>query len=333
MSPRSLVLWGVFIGMMFTPSSGVLQAQAQNWSLPRTPWGAPNFQGVWNFGVDTPLERPAEFGDRAFLTDEELAERARATEQFRIDHDTHVPATEAGPSGLEKFGGNYNRFWTDPKRTAGQTSLIVEPADGRIPALTREAQKWHADLERIRRGVSNDAPTPGGFVDDLGRRGLFTRCILGMNSGPPMAPNSYNENVQILQTPDYVVLLNEMVHSARIVPLDTRPHLPQGIRQLKGDSRGHWEGDTLIITTTNFTDQVFDVPGGVRPLGTGMILVERFTRTADDVLLYQFTLDDPIWYTKPWTAQIPMLRNEEPTFEYACHEGNQSMVNILAGAK
>ena len=336
MSRRSAVrlsMWALSAIMAVTPASVVRPVQARSWSPPRTAWGDVDLQGVWNFSVDTPFERPQEFGERAFLTDEELAQRTQATAQLRIARDNRERAIEAGPEGLEGAGGNYNRFWTDLKRTATQTSLVVDPPDGRVPPLTPQAKQWYVELEVVRRGVNLDSPTPGGFVEDLGPRGLFTRCILGFNSGPPMAPCCYNENVQIFQTPQQVVLLNEMVHSARIIPLDGRPHLPQGIHQWMGDSRGHWEGDTLVVTTTNFTDDVFDVGGRMRPHGTALVLVERFTRTAADTLDYQFTLNDPTWYTAPWTAQLPMVRLEEAMFEYACHEGNHSLMNILAGAR
>ena len=301
-------------------------------TAPRTAWGDPDLQGVWSFSVDTPLNRPAEFAGRAVLTDEEIASRAAETARIRFARDNRRPATEAGPAGLEGAGGNYNRFWTDARRTPRQTSLVVAPPDGRVPPLTPAAARWYADVERRRAGVPMDAPTPGGFVEDLGPRGLFTRCILGFNSGPPMSPCCYNENVQIFQTPDHVVLLNEMVHSARIVPLDGRAHLPGRIRQWLGDSRGRWEGDTLVVTTTNFTDDVYDF-GRTRPRGAGLRLVERFARAADGTLRYRFTIDDPLWYTAPWTAQLPMARSAGPLYEYACHEGNHSMTNILAGAR
>lgn len=322
------------------------------WSL-QTPWGHPDLQGVWNFTMNTPLERPAEFGERVELTEEEAAIRAQADTQLRFDQDNRTPALEAAPRNGEV--GGYNRFWTDLRRTSLQTSLVVDPPDGRIPPLTVAAETWHAEQQRIRRGVSMDAPTPGGFVEDLGPRGLFTRCILGFNSGPPMVPTLYNANVQIVQTAEQVALLNEMVHSVRIVPLNGRPHIASGIRQWMGDSRGRWEDDTLVVTTTNFTDQVFDPSNGprrrddnpttlpaeriemlggrMRPLGTGLTLVERFTRTAADTLIYQFTMTDAAWYTAPWTAQLPMIRSIEPPYEYACHEGNHSMPNILAGAR
>ena len=321
---------------------------------PRTPWGDPDLQGVWNYSMNTPLERPEEFGARALLTEEEAAQRAHADTQLRFEQDNRTPAIEAEPTGGDV--GGYNRFWTDLRRTPLQASLVVDPPDGRIPPLTAPAAEWHAETRRIRRGISVDEPTPGGFVEDLGRRGLFTRCILGFNSGPPMIPTLYNANVQIVQTPDHVALLNEMVHSVRMVPLDGRPGAPPAIRQWLGDSRGRWEGDTLVVTTTNFTDQVFDpsngprrrdggdpaaaaseriemLGGNMRPLGGGLTLVERFTRTGEDTLLYRFTMHDPAWYTAAWTAQIPMTRSNGPVYEYACHEGNHSIVNILAGAR
>ena len=297
---------------------------------PRTPWGDPDLQGVWNYSMNTPLERPAEFGARAVLTEEEAAQRAHADTQLRFEQDNRTPALEAEPTGGDV--GGYNRFWTDLRRTPLQASLVVDPPEGRIPPLTAAAEEWHAETRRIRRGVSVDAPTPGGFVEDLGRRGLFTRCILGFNSGPPMIPTLYNANVQIVQTPDHVALLNEMVHSVRLVPLDGRPSVPPAIRQWLGDSRGRWEGDTLVVTTTNFTDDVYDF-GRTRPRGAGLRLVERFARAADGTLRYRFTVDDPLWYTAPWTAQLPMARSAGPLYEYACHEGNHSMTNILAGAR
>lgn len=312
------------------------QAQTSStkpWTPPRTGWGHPDLQGVWNYASDTPMERPAEFGNRAFLTDEEVAKRAQATIERRFKQDNRQSAVEAGPAGLEGAGGNYNRFWTDHPRASRQTSFVIDPPDGKIPPHTPAAKRSYAELEKIRKGIDLDAPTPGGFVEDLGPRGLFTRCILSFNSGPPMTPCCYNENVQIFQTPDHVVLLNEIVHSTRIIPLDGRPHVSQAIRQWMGDSRGRWENNTLVVTTTNFKDIVFDVGGRTRPNGEGLILVERFTRAADDTLQYQFTINDPAWYTAPWTAQIPMLKTPERLFEYACHEGNYSLINILAGAR
>ena len=294
----------------------------------RTAWGDPDLQGVWDFASNTPLNRPEAFGERLLLTDEEAAER----QQVRIaarDRQDNTPA-RAGSTGT------YNRFWTDNPRETRQTSLVIDPPDGRVPPLTPAAQRRFDELAAARVGVDDDAPTPGGFVEDLGPRGLFVRCLLGFNSGPPMKPQSYNQNVQIFQTPSHVVLLNEMVHSARVVPLGAPPALPDGIRQWLGSSRGRWEGDSLVVTTTNFRDTVFDpdrVGGGHRPGGAGLVLEERFTRTADDTLVYEFTMRDPTWYTVPWTARLPMARSDQPLYEFACHEGNYGLENILAGAR
>ena len=294
----------------------------------RTGWGDPDLQGVWDFSSNTPLNRAEEFGDRLFLTDEEAAER----QQVRIAARDRQDNTAARDGDT----GTYNRFWTDNPRETRQTSLVVDPPDGRVPPRTPAAQRRFEELAAARVGVDDDAPTPGGFVEDLGPRGLFVRCLMGFNSGPPMKPQSYNQNLQIFQTADHVVLLNEMVHSSRVVPLGDHPELSDGIRQWLGSSRGRWEGDTLVVATTNFRDTVFDpdrAGGGHRPGGTGLVLEERFTRTADDTLVYEFTMNDPAWYTAPWTARLPMTRSDQPLYEFACHEGNYGLENILAGAR
>ncbi len=297
---------------------------------PTTAWGAPDLQGVWDFSSNTPLTRPEVFGERELLTAEEAAERQQGVVQAR-DHQDNNPA----PTGST---GTYNRFWTDTPRVSLQTSLIVDPPDGQVPPLTPAAQARFDELNEARRGVDLDAPTPGGFVEDLGPRGLFVRCITGFNSGPPMIPQSYNQNVQIFQTAEHVVLLNEMVHSTRVIPVGDHPELPNGIRQWLGSSRGHWDGQTLVVTTRNFRDLVFE-PGrlfggtGSRPGGTGLVLIERFTRTAEDTLVYEFTMNDPTWYSAPWTARLPMANSDQPLYEFACHEGNYGLENILAGAR
>ena len=294
---------------------------------PRTAWGDPDLQGVWDFSSNTPLNRPEEFGDRLFLTDEEAAER----------HLSRIAARDRQDNNPARAGdtGTYNRFWTDNPRETLQTSLVIDPPNGRVPPLTPAAQRRFDALAAARVGVDDDAPTPGGFVEDLGPRGLFVRCLMGFNSGPPMKPQSYNQNLQIFQTQDHVVLLNEMVHSSRVVPLGEHPELADGIQQWLGSSRGRWEGDTLVVTTTNFRDTVFDpdrAGGGHRPGGSGLVLEERFTRTADDTLAYEFTMNDPAWYTAPWTARLTMAMSDFPLYEFACHEGNYGLENILAGA-
>ena len=325
------------VGSTFLPGRGQQGGgrSAEASSVGRTPWGHPDIQGVWNYGVDIPLERQTQFGSRVFLTDEEVAKREQAQIQRRIDIDGGRNA-----SGPGSAGGNYNRAWTDFLRASRQTSMVIDQPDGKIPPLTPQAERWYAEQKETRKGVELDAPTPGGFVEDLGGRGPYTRCLLGFNSGPPMTPCcGQNENLQTFQSPGYVVLHNEMIHSARIVPLDGRPHLSDGVRQWLGDSRGRWEKNTLVVTTTNFGHFVFE-PGlrgaprsSTRPNTGRFTLLERFTRTGGDTLLYQFTIDDPGWYTAPWTAQLAMTKSDGPILEYACHEGNYSLPTILAGAR
>ena len=315
-----VVLAVVAVGL-FTALPAAAQTSGGAAGPDRTPWGHPDLQGVWNFNTNTPLERPGEFGDRQFLTDEELAEREEQAVQTRIDR----PPREGDP-------GTYNRFWTDQPRVNRRTSMIVDPPDGRLPKLTPDAQGFQTSLEEARRDVDDDAPTPGGWVHEIGPHGLSVRCVLGFNAGPPMSGRSYNANVQVLQTPDSVVLVNEMIHSARIIPLDGSPHAPSAIRQWLGDSRGRWEDDTLVVETTNFETMVSDFAND-RPAGQDMRLIERFTLADGGMLLYQFTVEDPSWFVAPWSAEIDMVRSEHPLYEYACHEGNHSVPNILAGAR
>ena len=309
-------------GLLLTPVSAA--AQAGEYEPPRTAWGAPDLQGVWDFRTLTPFERPVELGERAVLSAEEVAEfEARRLAEFAV-RDDQEPADVVG---------NYNQFWFDPGSTAVETrrsSLVVDPPDGRIPALTSAAAQKRAELERVRRGLLMHDVTPGGWVEDMGPDALQVRCIVGFNSGPPMTPGGYNQNVQLFQTEDHVVLLNEMVHNARIVPLDGRPHLDQGIRQWTGDSRGYWDGDTLVVETTNFLRETgFRRGSSDRHLH----LTERFTRVSPSTLLYEATIDDPTVWTEVWTYEIPMQYNDQPMYEYACHEGNYGLYNMLAGAR
>jgi hypothetical protein len=213
----------------------------------------------------------------------------------------------------------YNDFWWDRgTRVAAtrRTSLVIDPPDGRLPPMTPDAATRLAALDEAR-----ERPAEG--PED---RSLAERCILGFNSGPPMVPGGYNQNVQIVQAPGYVVLMNEMVHSARIIPLDGRP--PSGQRQLVGTSRGRWEGDTLVIETKNFSRET-----SLRGSSANMHLIERFTLVDPETLVYEFTVDDPTTWTRRWTAQVPMRRTEDQIFEYACHEANYGMTNLLKGAR
>jgi hypothetical protein len=296
---------------------------ARPWKAPRTADGHPDLQGVWDFRTVTPLERPKELGGKQVLTDQEA-------EEFEVQAVDRANVDLRPPSDIV---GSYNEFWFDRgKSVVGtkRTSLIVDPPDGRMPPLTPEAEKRRAAVTEARRGIGTHQPTPGGWVEDLGPDALQVRCILGFNSGPPITPGAYNQNVQLFQTSGHVVILNEMIHNARIVPLDGRPHLPSNVRQWVGDSRGHWEGETLVVETTNFLRQTAFARGQTTP---NLRLVERFTRTDADTLMYEFTVNDPSTWTRPWTAQIPMVRNELPLYEYACHEGNYGLTNILAGAR
>jgi len=295
-------------------------AAAQSTVLSRTPWGAPDLQGVWDFRTVTPLERPDEFKGKEFLTDEEATEFEQKLAATRVDRRPDEGNT-----------GTYNQFWFDRGTSVvsdRRTSLIVDPPDGKIPTMTQAAIKRKADMERARGGAGFHEVAPGGFVEDLGPGGLQLRCITGFNSGPPMTPAAYNNNVQLFQTEDYVVLLNEMNHNARIVPLDGRVHVD--LQQWTGDSRGHWEGDTLVVETTNFLRETSFMRGGA---SKHLHLVERFTRVSSDTLVYEAAVDDPTTWTSLWTYEVPMTKSPDPLYEYACHEGNYGLYNILAGAR
>ena len=305
------------------PAAGQLQTTAADTS-PQvlTPWGQPDLQGVWDFRTITPMERPSELADKAFLSVEEAAGLEESRRRRDAGRDDETPADGVG---------NYNQFWFDRGTEVigtRRTSLVVDPPDGRIPPLTAEAETKQAARREARRGVGPHQPTPGGWVDDLGTNGLQVRCITGFNSGPPMTPAGYNNNVQLFQTPNHVVLLNEMNHNARIIPLDQREH--GDLRQWAGDSRGYWDGDTLVVETINFLRETSFLRGGS---SAALHLVERFTRGSADMLLYQVTVEDRETWTRPWTYEVPMVRSAEPIYEYACHEGNYAMEVILAGAR
>jgi hypothetical protein len=284
---------------------------------PRTVDAQPDLQGVWNFSTITPLERPSEFAGREFLTDAEAAQLERRVAQ-QSNRDNRSDNREADVASA------YNEFWWDRgvhvARVGGKarTSLIVDPPDGRIPVLAADGQARAAARAELRRLHPADGPED---------RSLAERCLL-FNAGPPMLSGPYNNYVEILQTRDHVVILNEMIHDARIVPLDGRPHLPPSIQRWAGDARGRWDGDTLVVETTNFTGKT-----NVRGSGEGLKLVERFTRSGPGTLLYQFTVEDPQSFSRPWTAVLPMAKTSDRIYEYACHEGNYAMTGILRGAR
>ena len=313
----ALAIVGIFSLSPALDAGQAAEASRNAWSLPRTPWGDPDLSGVWDFKTLTPLERPSELSGKEVLSDEDAARYEQETLRA-LDKDRR---TSDGLTAEQDVRNAYNQFWWDygTKLTEDKrTSLIVDPPEGRIPALTPQAQK-RAEA----RAAALQRPAHG--PED---RTVWERCILGLNTGPPMNPSVYNNNVHLLQNRGYVVIFTEMAHDARIVPMDGRPHLPGHIRQWRGDSRGRWEGDTLVVDTTNFTDKT-----SFRGSGASLHLVERFTRIDADTLLYEYTIDDPESFARAWSAAIPMARTEEPMFEYACHEGNYGMFNLLEGAR
>jgi hypothetical protein len=288
-------------------------AAGQAKPVPHTPDGKPDIQGNWSFATVTPLERPADLAGKATFTQAEAEEYAKRAVE-RNDSDRRAPGT-AGDVALA-----YNNFWYDRgTATVGtrQTSLIVDPKDGRLPAPTEEGQRAAARRAEIR-GRNTEGPE---------ERSLAERCLL-FNAGPPLLPGPYNNNLQIVQTEDYVVIANEMIHDVRVVPLDGRPHLPSQVRNWLGDPRGRWEGDTLVVESTNFSDRT-----AVRGTDRNLRLIERFRRIDANTLHYEFTIDNPTAFTQPWTVSLPMTRFDEQIYEYACHEANYAMEGMLKAAR
>ena len=302
------------------PTPAKATPAAKTWTPPRTPDGQPDLQGIWSNATLTPLERPRELAGKQFFTEKEAAEyEKQILEHNNADRRDNQDA-EAD------IALAYNDFWYDrgtkivPTR---RTSLIVDPPDGRIPSLTPEAQKREAARAEANRGR--------GPADSWEDRNLAERCL---TRGAPKLPGGYNNNFMILQGPGYVAILQEMIHEVRVIHLDGRPHIPPNIRQWLGDSRGHWEGHTLVVDTTNFRDEIrFNLFNCCGAAGANLHLVERFTRVDDDTVDYQYTVDDPTTFTRPWTVAVPLWRTPGPLYEYACHEGNYAMAGILAGAR
>ncbi len=281
----------------------------------RTPDGDPDLQGLWNFSTATPMQRPDDLAGRETLSAEEAAEWEQALAERRRAGDSTSPT-----ASLEARVSYEQAIWFEQGNSLERqrTSLIVDPPNGRIPAVRPDAAA-RGELTRLLRGRHAHGPED---------RGVSERCLLGFNSGPPMTPSVYNNNMQLFQTADHVVILNEMVHNARIIPLDGRAPLPDGLRQWVGDSRGSWEGDTLVVVTTNFLRET--AFGGS---SANLNLVERITRIDADTLRYEFTVSDPTTWAAPWSARVDMTRTDEPLYEYACHEGNYSMASSLSGAR
>ena len=300
--------------------AGFIQAQEEAYTVPQTEWGQPDLQGVWNFSSFIPLERPAFFGDKEFLTEQEIAALAAQT--------------EAGLEAINNIGvGGYNTFWVEMGGDRdNRTSLITYPENGRLPEPVEGGPVQVGGLGPDEPGTRPVRMVVGGIAKDGPEaRGLSERCIVGFNAGPPFTPNLYNNNIQIIQNQDTVVIMTEMVHDARIVPLDGRDHVSNTIRQWSGDSRGHWEDNTLVVQTRNFNGltQSFGVYGTAE----NKFLTERFTRVDPYTVEYEFTVDDPSTFKQKFTAVVPMAKVDGLMYEYACHEGNYGMMNTLRGAR
>jgi hypothetical protein len=332
----------IFVALVLTgtPATGQARKGAPASSTLRAPDGKPDLQGFWDFRTLTPLERPASLGDKKFLTEEEVKalQQQVAEQRARDAAPTRASGTKAqgwtGPAA-----GSYNDFWMDfGVKVVGdrRTSLIVDPPDGRIPpanpGVPYQVGSLTEDLPLQRPIRVMSAGTRAAGPED---RGLAERCIVGFNAGPPMLPSGYNNHMLLVQTSDYVAILNEMNHDVRMIPLDGRPNLSSTMRQWAGVSRGRWEGDTLVVKTTNFTDKRASFVTNLNAYGTGatLTLTERFRRADANTLLYEFTVEDPVTFTRPFTAMVPMQKSEQPVYEYACHEGNYGLLNILRAAR
>jgi hypothetical protein len=293
-------------------ASGQPNGRAAGTAALRTPWGSPDLQGTWTNSTLTPLERPAALGASEFFTPAEAAE-----------YKTHALRSyiESTNTADDISGEELPDLWGEDRTIVPtlRTSLITGP-EGRVPPLTPEGRA---------RLAARAAARIGSGMDDPEQRPLNERCLWFTSDGPPMLPSlTYNSNYEIVQTPGAVMIHIEMGNGVRIIPLDGRPHLPPATRRWLGDSRGHWEGDTLVVDTTNVSDK-----RDMRGSSSGLHVVERFTRTAADTLMYRFTVDDPATWTTPWSGEVPMRPLDGLVYEYGCHEGNRSLGNVLSGAR
>ena len=321
---------GIFVAMVWLPRVPVAAQvvplapvkplvpakTAKPWTAPRTPDGQPDLQGFWTNNTYTPLER-AKNVTKEFFTEQEALENAKRAAE--------AEGEQTEPGTVADVHYDFTQFGLD--RSQGgmalnlRTSLIVDPPDGRIPPMTAEGQRRAAARAEARKRMG--APT-----DAVQNLPLSVRCIIMDRAGPPMLAGAYNNNYQIVQAPGYVMILTEMIHDVRVIPLDGRPHLPQNVRQWTGSYLGRWEGETLVVESTNFTNKT-----AFQGSSENMRLTERFTRVAEDTIRYQFTVDDPATWARPWSAEVPWKKTIGPLFEHACHEGNYGLANTLAGAR
>lgn len=295
---------------------GVRSAAAKPYTPPKTPDGQPDLQGFWTNSTYVPLERPNGV-TKEYYTPEE----AKAAEQKAAERESE----QTEPGTVADVHYDFTQFGLDRSQStiarSLRTSLIVDPADGKIPAMNAAGQKRTAERAAARKMA-------GAVYDRVENMAIGSRCIIMAGAGPPMMNAGYNANYQIVQSPGSVMILTEMIHDARVIPLDGRPAPPQGLRQWTGVSRGRWEGNTLVVETTNFNNK-----NPFRNASENMKVTERFTRVADDQILYRFTVEDPATWDRPWTAEMPMAKTIGPIFEFACHETNYGIPNTLAGAR
>jgi hypothetical protein len=307
------------------PVAKTAPAPKTSWIPPRTPDGQPDLEGVWTNNSVTPLQRPKELAGKEFYTESELAAvRQRQMERYELDEkEGEPPANHSGVEGAQAETVHYDHAqfgldWLQSKLNWNRrTSLIVGP-EGTIPPLTPGARDKRATRVAAAKGHEFDGPE---------NRPLEARCMARANVGPPLLPTRYNSNLQIVQGRGYVAIETEEIHDVRVIPTNGRPHLPKNVRLWMGDSVGHWEGNTLVVDTTNFTD-LTPFPGA-----ENLHVMERITRTAEDTLLYQFTVEDPGMWTKPWSGEVPIMRINGQLYEYACNEANYGLENTLRGAR
>lgn len=322
----------VLCSSLLTATLGSSALYAQDYEVPRTQWGQPDMHGVWNFSSDVPMQRPEQYGNRQFLTAEEIEEIKAA----RAARDAGTDAALGGRGGVDE---SYNDFWVENAGIGDmvRTSHIIYPENGRLPPLVEGAIAGQGVYGGETTGESRPVRIGAGGIGTDGPedRGLSERCLVGFNAGPPFTPSLYNNNVQIFQSRDTVVILTEMIHDARIVPLyesaEAMPMLDDDIGFYTGDSRGYWDGDTLVVVTRNFNGLSDSFSS--RGTSAEKVLTEKFTRVSFDTVNYEFTVDDPATFTDKFTAIVPMTKVAGQLYEYACHEGNYGMVNILRGAR
>ena len=333
MSHRQFTAMQTAAVLLLAPSFATAQTAP---SSPQTEWGAPDLRGVWNNSTLTPFQRPQTLGDQEFLTEEEVA----AVEQRTADRNRELAnrsalRTIADPNGSVARGvdgapGSYNNFWMERGTTVvstKRTSVIVDPPDGRLPPVTPATRAWldSAEARYLADVRGGNLPTETYEQLDLGDRCIWYR-------GVPSFPTAYNNNYQIFQTPGTVAIVQEHIHDVRFIPLDGRPHISESVRQYAGDSRGRWEGDTLIVETTHFNEHAF-IRNFSTNLSQALHVIERFRRVDEDTIDYEFTVTDPNTWTRPWSGSLPLSSSDGPMFEYACHEGNYGLTNMLAGSR